>query len=76
MPGELTKSQHTALRRWRVAKSDLEATPRHNGTRTDVAARLVELGYLSLRFSDDKFRGGYAELRLTAKGREHLDWHP
>ena len=68
----LTKSQHVALRRWRAGP----AAPRLNGTRTDVAERLVELGFLIMRHSDQRFNAGYADLKLTPLGADYLDWHP
>jgi hypothetical protein len=62
----MTWAQKKALLRF--AQSD-RVIPRDAGIRRDVAERLLEEGYVALAIEGDKFRAGYAPLKLTGQGR-------
>lgn len=63
----MTPAMKKALGKWWSA--DVAAAPHVLGVRNDVARKLYERGYLE-PVAGDKFRAGYASLKLTEKGRE------
>lgn len=63
----MTWAQKKALLKF--SQNGERGIPQDLGIRKDVAERLLSEGYLELAFKDDRFRAGYAPLRLTDQGR-------
>lgn len=63
----MTRSQKAALTKFALHG---RLVPRFNSIRTDVARALLDAGYVQPAVDGDLFRGGYAALKITEKGRE------
>lgn len=63
----MTPSQKSALAIFNAAKNPL--VPQYAEIRKDVARALFDGGYVECFKKNDSFRGGYAPLIITEKGR-------
>jgi hypothetical protein len=69
---DMTPAQQLALAKF-YRCSPGAVIPQGADIRKDVARKLFDEGYVETFIKDDLFRGGYAPLKITEKGRSAVD---